>query len=202
MPHRSPQNGPETSIALTDQVLVRRVQEGDNMAFNLLVSKYQHKIENLVGRYVKDSHEVYDVVQESFIKAYRGIDDFRGDSAFYSWLYRIAVNTAKNYLVARERRPPDTDIDAPLAELFDLGNFKEIASPEHLLLRDEIEKTVFRVIQALPDELQEAIILREIEGMSYDEIAKAMRCPIGTVRSRIFRARDIVDNAVAPLLLD
>ncbi len=193
---------PSASSVLADQVLVRRVQEGDAVAFNILVSKYQKRIEAVVARYVYDRHELLDVVQETFLRAYKGIDDFRGDSAFFTWLYRIATNTAKNYLQAKDRRPPDSDIDSEIAELFSLGNFKEIASPEHLLLRDEIEKKVFDLIQGLPDDLQQAITLREIEGLSYESIAELMQCPIGTVRSRISRARDIIDQGVKPLLMD
>ena len=185
----------------SDQALVERVQQGDKRAFDLLVRKYQNKIVHLVTRYLHDSTEALDVAQETFIKAYRALPSFRGDSAFYTWLYRIATNTAKNYLVAQNRRPPMDDIDAQDAEQFsgDTG-LKEYATPEHLLLRDEIEQTISAAIEALPDELRTAISLRELEGLSYEEIAQVMDCPIGTVRSRIFRAREAIDERLAPLL--
>lgn len=184
-----------------DQALVERVQAGDKTAFDALVLKYQHKIVNLVSRYVHDSAETYDVAQEAFIKAYRAIDKFRGDSAFYTWLYRIAINTAKNHLVATSRRPPQSDVDAQDAEQF-AGDtrLKDRDSPEHELLRDEIEKTVTDAINELPEDLKTAITLRELEGLSYEEIAQAMECPIGTVRSRIFRAREAIDARLRPLL--
>jgi RNA polymerase sigma-70 factor (ECF subfamily) len=187
----------------SDQALVERVQQGDKRAFDLLVRKYQNKIVHLVTRYLHDSTEALDVAQETFIKAYRALPSFRGDSAFYTWLYRIATNTAKNYLVAQNRRPPMDDIDAQDAEQFsgDTG-LKEYATPEHLLLRDEIEQTITAAIEALPDELRTAISLRELEGLSYEEIAQVMDCPIGTVRSRIFRAREAIDERLAPLLGD
>ena len=185
----------------SDLDLVKRVQAGDKKAFDVLVIKYQHKIVNLVSRYVHDPHTAQDVAQEAFIKAYKGLARFRGDSAFYTWLYRIAINTAKNYLVAQGRRTPTTDIDAQDAEQFGGDSaLKEYASPERQLLSDEIEKTVFDAIEALPDDLRTAITLREIEGMSYEEIAEAMDCPIGTVRSRIFRAREAIDKKLSPLL--
>ena len=185
----------------SDQALVERVQQGDKRAFDLLVRKYQNKIVHLVTRYLHDPTEALDVAQETFIKAYRALPSFRGDSAFYTWLYRIATNTAKNYLVAQNRRPPMDDIDAQDAEQFsgDTG-LKEYATPEHLLLRDEIEQTITAAIEALPDELRTAISLRELEGLSYEEIAQVMDCPIGTVRSRIFRAREAIDERLAPLL--
>ena len=184
-----------------DQVLVERVKQGDKRAFDLLVKKYQHRIVSLVSRYVSDSADALDVAQEAFIKAYRAIGNFRGDSAFYTWLYRIAINTAKNYLVAQGRRPPATDIDAQDAEQF-AGDtrLKDRGSPEHELLREEIEETVYATIATLPDDLRTAIILREMEGMSYEEIATTMECPIGTVRSRIFRAREAIDVKLRPLL--
>ncbi len=190
------------SSVLADQVLVRRAQEGDSLAFGLLVSKYQKKVESVVRRYIQDRHETLDIVQETFLRAYKGLDDFRGDSAFFTWLFRIASNVAKNHLQAKDRRPPDTDIDSEIAELFSLGDFKEVASPEHLLLRDEIEKKIFDLIQGLPGDLQQAITLREIEGLSYEAIAELMKCPVGTVRSRISRARDVIDQGVKPLLMD
>lgn len=185
----------------TDQELVERVQQGDKKAFDLLVRKYQYKLVKLIARYVHDPSEVLDVAQEAFIKAYRALPKFRGDSAFYTWLYRIAINTAKNYVVAQGRRPPDTDVDAEEAEQFEgAAELKENASPESLLLRDEIEKTVFEAIEQLPEDLRTAITLRELEGLSYEEIAEAMDCPVGTVRSRIFRAREAIDKKLKPLL--
>lgn len=184
-----------------DQELVERVQRGDKKAFDILVLKYQHKIIKLISRYVRDQSEVQDVAQEAFIKAYRALANFRGDSAFYTWLYRIAINTAKNYLVARGRRPPGTDIDAEDAVLFDGDSaLKERDTPERLVLRDEIEQTIFAAIDDLPEDLRTAITLREMEGLSYEEIALAMDCPIGTVRSRIFRAREAIDKRLEPLL--
>ncbi|GAB4175982.1 MAG: RNA polymerase sigma factor RpoE [Wenzhouxiangellaceae bacterium] len=187
----------------TDQLLVERVQKGDKRAFDLLVGKYQHKIVSLIMRYVPDHAEALDIAQESFIKAYRAIKRFRGDSAFYTWLYRIAINTAKNHLVAQSRRPPLGDIDAQDAEQFSIeSRLKDRGSPEHELLRLEIERTIEDAIDALPEELRVAITLRELEGMSYEEIAQAMDCPIGTVRSRIFRAREAIDKRLRPLLSD
>ncbi|HMV38701.1 MAG TPA: RNA polymerase sigma factor RpoE [Plasticicumulans sp.] len=187
--------------SVADQELVLRVQKGDKRAFDILVSKYQYKIVKLVTRYVHDQTEALDVAQEAFIKAYRALSGFRGDSAFYTWLYRIAINTAKNYLVAQGRRPPGSDIDATEAEQYESAALlKEIDTPERLLLRDEIEATIFRAIEALPEDLRTAITLREIEGMSYEEIAQSMGCPIGTVRSRIFRAREAIDRHLRPLV--
>ncbi len=185
----------------SDQELVERVQQGDKRGFDLLVRKYQNKIVHLVTRYLHDPIEAQDVAQEAFIKAYRALPSFRGDSAFYTWLYRIAINTAKNYLVAQNRRPPTDDIDAQDAEQFsgDSG-LKEYATPERLALRDEIESTINAAINALPEELRTAITLRELEGLSYEEIAAAMDCPIATVRSRIFRARAAIETRIAPLL--
>lgn len=185
----------------TDQQLVERVQQGDKRAFDLLVLKYQHRILALVTRFVHDSHEAQDVAQEAFIKAYRALTNFRGDSAFYTWLYRIAINTAKNYLVARGRRPPDSDIAAEDAEYYDgESSLKNIQSPERELLRDEIEQMVNRTLQLLPGDLRMALTLREFEGLSYEDIASVMECPVGTVRSRIFRAREAIDKALKPLL--
>ncbi|HLA75077.1 MAG TPA: RNA polymerase sigma factor RpoE [Gammaproteobacteria bacterium] len=184
-----------------DQELVERVQKGEKKAFDILVLKYQHKLVKLISRYIRDSSEVQDVAQESFIKAYRALPNFRGESAFYTWLYRIAINTAKNYLVAQGRRPPDGDIDVVEAEQYSGESvLKDYATPEHVLLRDDIEKTVYRVIRQLPEDLRMAITLRELEGLSYEEIAEAMACPVGTVRSRIFRAREAIDNKLKPLL--
>lgn len=189
------------SEAQVDELLVERVQKGDKRAFDLLINKYQHRIISLVGRYVSDPAEAMDVAQEAFIKAYRAIERFRGDSAFYTWLYRIAINTAKNYLVARKRRPPSTDIDAADAEQYDVDSrLKEHGTPENELLREEIKKTVFDAIADLPDDLRTAIMLRELEGMSYEDIAVTMDCPIGTVRSRIFRAREAIDEKLRPLM--
>ena len=189
------------SEAQVDQLLVERVQKGEKHAFDLLISKYQHRIVNLVRRYVSDPDEALDVAQESFIKAYRAIKNFRGDSAFYTWLYRIAINTAKNWLVAQKRRPPLSDIDAADAEQYDFDSrLKEKGTPENELLREEISRTVFASISALPEDLRTAIMLREMEGMSYEEIATTMDCPIGTVRSRIFRAREAIDSQLRPLI--
>ena len=183
-----------------DHELVRRVQQGDRHAFDALVRKYQHKVVQLVSRYVHDLHEAQDVTQEAFLKAYRAIDSFRGDSAFYTWLYRIAINTAKNFLVAQKRRPPGEDIDAVDAEQFFDSALREHATPERLALTGEIEQVINRAIEELPDDLRTAITLRELEGMSYEEIAESMSCPVGTVRSRIFRARDAIDQKLRPLL--
>ncbi|WP_068546731.1 RNA polymerase sigma factor RpoE [Thalassotalea crassostreae] len=184
-----------------DQMLVEQVQKGDKEAFNLLVKKYQQKVMNLVSRYVKNQADVADVTQEAFIKAYRALANFRGDSAFYTWLYRIAVNTAKNHLMASSRKPPGSDIEVEDAEFYDSGEaLRENASPERLLLTDEIRQMVFDTIEQLPQELRTAINLRELEGLSYEEIATVMDCPVGTVRSRIFRARDAVDKKIRPLL--
>jgi RNA polymerase sigma-70 factor, ECF subfamily len=184
-----------------DQILVEKVQQGDKKAFDVLVLKYQQKVANIVARYIRDPVESLDVTQEAFIKAYRALPNFRGDSAFYTWLYRIAINTAKNYLVSQSRRPPGSDVDAESAEQIDSGErLKDRASPESLLMSEEIAITVRNAIQALPDELKTAITLRELEGLSYEEIAEAMDCPIGTVRSRIFRAREAIDVQLKPLL--
>jgi RNA polymerase sigma-70 factor (ECF subfamily) len=185
----------------TDQALVERVQRGDKKAFDLLVLKYQQRIMKVLSRYVRDPSEVQDLAQEAFIKAYRALPKFRGDSAFYTWLYRIAINTAKNFVVAQGRRPPNDDIEATEAEQYEGESaLKDYASPEREALRDEIRETVFKAIDALPEDLKTAITLRELEGMSYEEIAEAMDCPIGTVRSRIFRAREAIDNQLRPLL--
>jgi RNA polymerase sigma-70 factor (ECF subfamily) len=189
------------SDKIVDQELVARVQQGDKKAFDLLVLKYQQKVANIVSRYLRDPHESLDVTQEAFIKAYRALPNFRGESAFYTWLYRIAINTAKNHLVAQSRRPPSFDVEAETAEQIDAGEkLKDRESPESILLKDEIAETVSQAIDDLPDELKTAITLRELEGMSYEEIANAMSCPIGTVRSRIFRAREAIDAKLDPLL--
>jgi RNA polymerase sigma-70 factor (ECF subfamily) len=186
---------------LTDKELVTRVQQGDKRAFDLLVRKYQHKIINLISRYVHDQAEVLDVSQEAFLKAYRAIGKFRGDSAFYTWMYRIAVNTAKNYLVSQARRAPETGVDPEEAEHYSgESRLKEYGTPENQVLTEEIERTVNKAIESLPDDLKSAITLRELEGLSYEEIAQVMDCPIGTVRSRIFRAREAIDKQLKPLL--
>jgi RNA polymerase sigma-70 factor (ECF subfamily) len=184
-----------------DIALVLKVQAGNKGAFDLLVKKYQQKIMNLVSRYIKDNSEVMDVTQEAFIKAYRAIGNFRCESAFYTWLYRIAINTAKNYLVAKGRRPPNSDVDAVDAEQYDIApGLRENASPERLLLTEELREIVFGVIEDLPEDLSTAITLRELEGLSYEQIAEIMNCPVGTVRSRIFRAREAIDERVKPLI--
>jgi len=184
-----------------DQALVVRVQQGDKNAFNLLVTKYQHKVANLVSRYVSNHSDVPDIVQEAFIKAYRALPNFRGESAFYTWLYRIAVNCAKNHSVALGRKPPSNDVEVEDAEFYDGGDaLRENASPEKVLLTQEIKKVIFDTIAQLPDDLRIAINFREIEGLSYEEIATIMECPVGTVRSRIFRARDAIDKKITPLL--
>lgn len=184
-----------------DQQLVARVQRGDKTAFDVLVRKYQFRVAKLVSRYVNDRSEVEDVTQEAFIKAYRALAGFRGESAFYTWLYRISINTAKNYLVSMGRRPPRTDIDAEDAEVLSSGaELREINTPENNMLRDEIAETVRRTIEGLPDDLRTAITLREFDGLSYEEIASVMDCPIGTVRSRIFRAREAIDTELEPLI--
>ena len=194
----------ETSVSKDqelDQELVRRVQRGDSTAFDVLVRKYQHRIIGLIGRYIPDWSECQDVAQETFLRAYRALGNFRGDAQFYTWLHRIAVNTAKNHLVAQNRRPPTDDIDVGDAEQFDTGtSLRNNDTPEHELLRQEIERTVMRVVEALPEDLRSAISLREVEGLSYEEIAERMGCPIGTVRSRIFRAREAIDAELKPLL--
>ncbi len=186
-----------------DFALVQRVQRGDKKAFDLLVLKYQNKIGHLVSRYVHDSHESQDVTQEAFIKAYRGLKNFRGDSAFYTWLYRIAINTAKNHLVTMSRKISDTGVDAAEAEQFESGSaLREYATPDREMLADQIVEVVKQSIESLPEDLRMAITLREFDGLSYEEIASAMECPIGTVRSRIFRAREAIDINLEPLLDD
>ena len=186
-----------------DLALVKRVQAGERRAFDLLVRKYQHKVLGVVSRYVNDWAEAQDVAQEAFIRAYRAIANFRGESAFYTWLYKIATNTAKNYLVAQGRRPPGDDLQVDDAQhLESAGKLKDSATPERELMREEVERTVFEAVEALPEELRAAITLREVDGLSYEEIASAMNCPIGTVRSRIFRARDAIDQRLRPLLTD
>jgi len=185
-----------------DRQLVARAQRGDKQAFELLVEKYQRKLARLLSRFIRDPAEVEDVTQEAFIKAYRALPAFRGDSAFYTWLYRIGINTAKNYLMAMGRRAPtSTEVEAEEAEGFEEGEqLRDINTPESLLLSNEIARTVNATIEGLPEELRTAIQMREIEGMSYEDIAKAMDCPIGTVRSRIFRAREAIAEQLRPLL--
>jgi RNA polymerase sigma-70 factor (ECF subfamily) len=186
---------------VTDSDLVERVRNGDKQAFNLLVAKYQYKIQNLISRFIKDRFEQEDVTQEAFIKAYRAIANFRGDSAFYTWLYRIAVNTAKNHLVGAGRRPPAQGVELDDGAVIGaMDGLTELNSPEAILQNDELVQVIRNAIQALPDELHEAVTLREFDGLSYEDIAKVMGCPIGTVRSRIFRAREAIEQAMeAPL---
>ena len=185
-----------------DQQLVERVQRGDKGAFNLLVSKYQRKIIRLLSRLIRDQAEVEDVAQEAFIKAYRALPNFRGDSAFYTWLYRIAINTAKNHLVSQGRRAPTTtEADIEEAETFDDGeHLRDLNTPDSMLLSKQVGEAVNRAIDQLPEDLRTAIVLREIEGLSYEEIAESMNCPIGTVRSRIFRAREAIAQELKPVL--
>ena len=191
----------ETKTEPTDQQLVVRVQKGDKRAFDLLVLKYQFKVQAIVWRFVRDKDEVADVTQEAFIKAYRALPRFRGDSQFYTWLYRIAVNTAKNYLVSRSRRPPSSDVDLADAEYYS-GNdrLKDVGTPENQLFRDELEVVINRAMEDLPEDLRTAVTLREYEGLSYEDIAAVMDCPVGTVRSRIFRARESIDVRVLDLM--
>ena len=184
-----------------DQALVARVQRGDSAAFDLLVRKYQHRIAALISRYIHDWSEVQDVAQDTFLRAYRAIGNFRGDAQFYTWLHRIAVNTAKNHLVAHNRRPPTDDIEISDAEQFDSGiRLRDTDTPERELMRQEIERSVMRAVERLPEDLRSAITMREVDGLSYEEIARKMACPIGTVRSRIFRAREAIDGELRPLL--
>ena len=184
-----------------DQELVRRVQQGDSTAFDALVRKYQHRIVALIGRYIADWSECQDVAQDAFMRAYRALPNFRGDAQFYTWLHRIAVNTAKNHLVAQKRRPPGADIDVDDAEQFDSAiRLRDNDTPERELMRQQVEQLVLRVVEGLPTELREAISLREVDGLSYEEIAEKMGCPIGAVRSRIFRAREAIDQELRPLL--
>jgi RNA polymerase sigma-70 factor (ECF subfamily) len=193
----------DESSRRADHALVQRVQQGDSAAFDLLVRKYQHRIAALISRYIHDWSEVQDVAQDTFIRAYRAIGNFRGDAQFYTWLHRIAVNTAKNHLVSHNRRPPTDDIEVETAEQFESGmRLRETATPERELMRQQLEQTVMRAVERLPEELREAITMREVEGLSYDEIAQRMQCPIGTVRSRIFRAREAIDIELRPLLGD
>jgi RNA polymerase sigma-70 factor (ECF subfamily) len=186
---------------VTDKQLVKLAKRGDQRAFELLVRKYQQRIFALISRYVRDSEDVQDVAQEAFIKAWRALPRFRGDSAFYTWMYRIAVNTAKNHLVAQGRRPPGTDLDAGEAEQFvEAVGLQDIGTPESLLLSEELKGVINGVIDNLPGDLRTAVTLREFEGLSYEDIAAIMECPVGTVRSRIFRAREAIDQAIRPML--
>jgi RNA polymerase sigma-70 factor (ECF subfamily) len=187
----------DLTATVTDQQLVARVQKGDSRAFDMLVLKYQHRIFGLISRYVHDADEIQDVAQEAFIKAYRALPGFRGDSAFYTWLYRIAINTAKNYLVSRSRRPPGSDVDVEDAEYYEGGALlHEIETPENALFGAELKAVVERAIGQLPEDLRTAVTLREFDGLSYEDIAEIMDCPVGTVRSRIFRAREAIDSRV------
>ena len=182
----------------TDKQLVERVKRGDKRAFDLLTLKYLHKIISLVGRYLRDQDEVQDVAQEAFIKAYRALPNFRGDSAFYTWLYRIAINTAKNHLVSKSRRPPDTDIDVDDGEFqANSAVLRDDNTPEASLATSQMESVIYKAIDDLPEELKVAVTLREFEGLSYEEIAEVMECPVGTVRSRIFRAREAIEKKIA-----
>lgn len=184
-----------------DRALVERVQQGDSKAFDLLVRKYQHRILGLIGRMINDWAEAQDVAQEVFLRAYRSMAAFRGDSSFYTWLYRIAVNTSKNHLVSNGRRPSTTDVDTVETEHWSgAERMQEQATPEHELLRQEMERSVVSTVEALPEEIRLALTLREVDGLSYEEIAQVMDCPIGTVRSRIFRGRDAVDRNLKELM--
>jgi len=184
-----------------DQELVERLQNGEKAAFDILVRKYEHKLANVISRYIHDQSEVLDVAQDAFIKAYRALPNFRGDSAFYTWLYRIAVNTAKNHLAAVRRRPMDVELDLQDPEQYDLhAKLKETDTPEGVNLSRELHETVEKAIEALPEDLRTAIVLRELDGMSYEEIAQTMDCPVGTVRSRIFRARDAIGKKIGNLI--
>ena len=185
----------------TDRELVRRVQNGERQAFDILFVRYQHKIQRLVSRFLRDPEEIEDVVQESFIKAYRALPRFRGDSAFYTWLYRIAINTSKNFLEAKTRRPPAVDIDSKDAEAMDgADQLRHSENPENVLRQDELKSMIKIAIDELPNELRSAVTLREFDGLSYEQIAEVMECPVGTIRSRIFRARESIDQRIQPLV--
>jgi len=189
------------SSGAADLALVKRVQQGDRSAFDLLVIKYQHRILKLIMRYVRDPSEAMDVAQESFLKAYRAASSFRGESAFYTWLYRIAINTAKNHLVSASRRAAHFDVDLQDAEQHEtLSKLQELDTPEGLAMSEELRATVNKTINQLPEDLRTAILLREIDGLSYEEIAQTMECPVGTVRSRIFRAREAIDKSIGTLV--
>jgi RNA polymerase sigma-70 factor (ECF subfamily) len=184
-----------------DEELVKRVQRGDKTAFDILVLKYQHKIVQLINRYIRDQHEALDIAQDTFIKAYRALPTFRGESAFYTWIYRIAINTAKNHIATRSRRPSDDDIDVETAEQFESASgLRDQETPEGVLLSEELARVIQLALDELPDELRTAVSLRELDGLSYDEIADVMNCPVGTVRSRIFRAREAIDKKLQTLL--
>ncbi len=186
---------------VTDQQLINRVKQGEKAAFDLLVLKYQQRIVNVVSHFVRNHSDALDITQEAFIKAYRALANFRGESSFYTWMYRIAVNTAKNHLALQSRKPHSINQDiSEIEQIEDNDALKEHATPESLLLRDELQAVIISAIEALPDDLETAITLREVEGLSYEEIARVMDCPIGTVRSRIFRAREAIDKQIAPLL--
>ncbi|MGX2040874.1 RNA polymerase sigma factor RpoE [Methylocaldum sp. MU1018] len=188
------------TLYIDDRELVRRVQQGDRSAFDRLVRKYQAKLLQLIGRYIKDPHESWDVAQEAFVKAYLALPRFRGDSAFYTWLYRIAINTAKNHLAMRLRRPSEDELDVEEAEQFESAvRLKDQETPEGLALTEELAQTIQQALDKLPGELRTAIHLREFDGLSYDEIARVMQCPVGTVRSRIFRAREFLDKQIEHL---
>ena len=196
-----PDKTEKSGSAASDLALIKRVQQGDRSAFDLLVVKYQHRILKLIMRYVRDPSEAMDVAQEAFLKAYRAAPSFRGDSAFYTWLYRIAINTAKNYLVAAGRRAAQYQVDLQDPEQYEaFSKLRDLDTPEGLALSDEIREAVNDAITDLPDDLRTAILLREIEGMTYEEIAQTMECPVGTVRSRIFRAREAIDKRIGALL--
>ncbi len=185
----------------SDKHLIEEVKKGDKHAFDLLVLKYQYRVFKLVARYISDPSEVLDVTQEAFIKAYKAINNFRGDSSFYTWLYRIAVNTAKNNLISKGRRVPEADFEVSEIEQFlSKSNVKEYATPERTLMYDEMEHMLFDIIDDLPSDLRSAIMLREIEGLTYEEIAEVMGCPVGTVRSRIFRARETIEKKIEPYM--
>ncbi|PJE79391.1 ECF RNA polymerase sigma-E factor [invertebrate metagenome] len=185
----------------SDQQLIKRVKQGDTNAFDLLVIKYQHRVLGVIGTYISDFHEVQDIAQETFVKAFKAFGKFREESSFYTWLYRIAINTAKNHLASKGRRLPESDIDVYEVDAVDMSaSLRDIESPERVIYRNEIEQVIHGVIEMLPDELRTAVILREFDGLSYDEIAEIMECPVGTVRSRIFRAREAIDKELKPLI--
>ena len=186
---------------ITDKMVIERVKNGDKKAYDLLVLKYQQRVINLISRFVKNYADALDISQETFIKAYKALPNFRGESAFYTWLYRIAVNTAKNHLTVQSRKITKSDYDVAEIEQIE-GNMTltEQTTPENLLIKDELQETILNTIENLPEDLKSAIMLREIEGLSYEEIAAVMECPVGTVRSRIFRARETIDNKIKPLL--
>ena len=195
------QNAGQVSSAAADLALVKRVQQGDRSAFDLLVVKYQHRILKLIMRYVKDPNEAVDVAQEAFLKAYRAASSFRGDSAFYTWLYRIAINTAKNHLVSASRRAAQFEFDTQDIDQSEvMSKLQELDTPEAIAMSDQLRATVQRTINQLPEDLRTAILLREVEGMSYEEIAQTMECPVGTVRSRIFRAREAIDKSIGAMM--